>query len=255
MASSGRSSALKLAARGEPGRFRRVAPLISISELAGPGSAAVQGYKTLSPEPCAACGAPRGGCSINSSPLGRDQTAPVAHYRAGGVAYSNFQHPQIARGQPTAALGPPLKVCARGGRTSQRNSSSSSSSSTAATTPPPGPPAPANPLSYLQLDYCGLYDDHRNPYGYPAMSEEDLMLEDDQRATLTLFIRNVRHSRSEVEQRIKKYRIIEEVVIKRPAQGQAGAFAFLQFQNLDMAHRAKVAISDWVIGRNPIKID
>ncbi|XP_007500609.2 putative RNA-binding protein 15B [Monodelphis domestica] len=106
------------------------------------------------------------------------------------------------------------------------------------------------------LDYYGLYDDRGRPYGYPAVCEEDLMPEDDQRATRNLFIGNLDHSVSEVELRraFEKYGIIEEVVIKRPARGQGGAYAFLKFQNLDMAHRAKVAMSGRVVGRNPIKI-
>uniref|UniRef100_A0A8C0BRH6 RRM domain-containing protein n=1 Tax=Buteo japonicus TaxID=224669 RepID=A0A8C0BRH6_9AVES len=82
------------------------------------------------------------------------------------------------------------------------------------------------------------------------------MPEDDQRATRNLFIGNLDHNVSEVELRraFEKYGIIEEVVIKRPARGQGGAYAFLKFQNLDMAHRAKVAMSGRVVGRNPIKI-
>ncbi|XP_004581822.2 putative RNA-binding protein 15B [Ochotona princeps] len=106
------------------------------------------------------------------------------------------------------------------------------------------------------LDYYGLYDDRGRPYGYPAVCEEELMPEDDQRATRNLFIGNLDHSVSEVELRraFEKYGMIEEVVIKRPARGQGGAYAFLKFQNLDMAHRAKVAMSGRVIGRNPIKI-
>uniref|UniRef100_A0A674K7A6 RRM domain-containing protein n=1 Tax=Terrapene triunguis TaxID=2587831 RepID=A0A674K7A6_9SAUR len=76
------------------------------------------------------------------------------------------------------------------------------------------------------------------------------------RATRNLFIGNLDHNVSEVELRraFEKYGIIEEVVIKRPARGQGGAYAFLKFQNLDMAHRAKVAMSGRVVGRNPIKI-
>ena len=76
------------------------------------------------------------------------------------------------------------------------------------------------------LDYYGLYDDRGRPYGYPAVCEEDLMPEDDQRATRNLFIGNLDHSVSEVELRraFEKYGIIEEVVIKRPARGQGGAY-------------------------------
>ncbi|KAM3849091.1 putative RNA-binding protein 15B [Vipera latastei] len=106
------------------------------------------------------------------------------------------------------------------------------------------------------LDYYGLYDERGRPYSYPLVAEEDLMPEDDQRATRNLFIGNLDHNVSEVELRraFEKYGIIEEVVIKRPARGQGGAYAFLKFQNLDMAHRAKVAMSGRVVGRNPIKI-
>ncbi|NXG19351.1 RBM15 protein, partial [Grallaria varia] len=106
------------------------------------------------------------------------------------------------------------------------------------------------------LDYYGLYDERGRPYSYPIVAEEDLMPEDDQRATRNLFIGNLDHNVSEVELRraFEKYGIIEEVVIKRPARGQGGAYAFLKFQNLDMAHRAKVAMSGRVVGRNPIKI-
>ncbi|XP_066471123.1 putative RNA-binding protein 15B [Tiliqua scincoides] len=106
------------------------------------------------------------------------------------------------------------------------------------------------------LDYYGLYDERGRPYGYPIVAEEDLMPEDDQRATRNLFIGNLDHNVSEVELRraFEKYGMIEEVVIKRPARGQGGAYAFLKFQNLDMAHRAKVAMSGRVVGRNPIKI-
>nr|XP_033782403.1 putative RNA-binding protein 15B [Geotrypetes seraphini] len=105
------------------------------------------------------------------------------------------------------------------------------------------------------LEYYGMYDERGQPYGY-TVPEEDLMPEDDQRATRNLFIGNLDHNVSEIELRraFAKYGIIEEVVIKRPARNQGGAYAFLKFQNLDMAHRAKVAMSGRVFGRNAIKI-
>ena len=66
-----------------------------------------------------------------------------------------------------------------------------------------GSPAPATLLQPLSrergMDYYGLYNDHGPPYGYPAVCEEDLMPEDDQRATRNLFIGNWDHSMSEVE--------------------------------------------------------
>lgn len=105
------------------------------------------------------------------------------------------------------------------------------------------------------LDYYGMFDERGRSFTY-QVPEEDLMPEDDHRATRNLFIGNLDHnvSESELRRAFDKYGMIEEVVIKRPARGQGGAYAFLKFQNLDMAHRAKVAMSGRVIGRNPVKI-
>ncbi|XP_024916249.1 putative RNA-binding protein 15B [Cynoglossus semilaevis] len=107
------------------------------------------------------------------------------------------------------------------------------------------------------LDYYGMLDERGRPYGFPAMPVvEDLKPEDDQRATSNLFIGNLDGNVTEAELRrgFDKYGIIEDVVIKRPARGQGGAYAFVKFQNLDMAHRAKVAMQGRLIGGNPIKI-
>ncbi|TWW61391.1 RNA-binding protein 15B [Takifugu flavidus] len=107
------------------------------------------------------------------------------------------------------------------------------------------------------LDYYGMLDERGRPYGFPPMPVvEDLKPEDDQRATSNLFIGNLDGNVTEVELRrgFDKYGIIEDVVIKRPARGQGGAYAFVKFQNLDMAHRAKVAMQGRLIGGNPIKI-
>lgn len=107
------------------------------------------------------------------------------------------------------------------------------------------------------LDYYGMLDERGRPYGFPPMPiVEDLKPEDDQRATSNLFIGNLDGNVTEVELRrgFDKYGIIEDVVIKRPSRGQGGAYAFVKFQNLDMAHRAKVAMQGRLIGGNPIKI-
>ena len=40
-----------------------------------------------------------------------------------------------------------------------------------------------------------------------------------------------------------KYGIVEDIDIKRPPPGTGNAFAFVKYQNLDMAHRAKVNFS------------
>ncbi|XP_045884940.1 putative RNA-binding protein 15B [Micropterus dolomieu] len=107
------------------------------------------------------------------------------------------------------------------------------------------------------LDYYGMLDERGRPYGFaPVPVVEDLKPEDDQRATSNLFIGNLDGQVTEAELRrgFDKYGIIEDVVIKRPARGQGGAYAFVKFQNLDMAHRAKVAMQGRLIGGNPIKI-
>lgn len=107
------------------------------------------------------------------------------------------------------------------------------------------------------LDYYGMLDERGRPYGFPPMPVvEDLKPEDDQRATSNLFIGNLDGNVTEAELRrgFDKYGAIEDVVIKRPARGQGGAYAFVKFQNLDMAHRAKVAMQGRLIGGNPIKI-
>uniref|UniRef100_A0A672GPZ5 RNA binding motif protein 15B n=1 Tax=Salarias fasciatus TaxID=181472 RepID=A0A672GPZ5_SALFA len=107
------------------------------------------------------------------------------------------------------------------------------------------------------LEYYGMLDERGRPYGFPPMPVvEDLKPEDDQRATSNLFIGNLDGSVTEGELRrgFDKYGVIEDVVIKRPARGQGGAYAFVKFQNLDMAHRAKVAMQGRLIGGNPIKI-
>ncbi|XP_054641726.1 putative RNA-binding protein 15B [Dunckerocampus dactyliophorus] len=107
------------------------------------------------------------------------------------------------------------------------------------------------------LDYYGMLDERGRPYGFPpAPLLDDLKPEDDQRATSNLFIGNLDGGVTEAELRrgFDKYGVIEDVVIKRPARGQGGAYAFVKFQNLDMAHRAKVAMQGRLICGNPIKI-
>ncbi|XP_061688053.1 putative RNA-binding protein 15B [Syngnathoides biaculeatus] len=108
------------------------------------------------------------------------------------------------------------------------------------------------------LDYYGMLDERGRPYGLaPAPPPpDDLKPEDDQRATSNLFIGNLDGGVTEAELRrgFDKYGAIEDVVIKRPARGQGGAYAFVKFQNLDMAHRAKVAMQGRLVGGHPVKI-
>ncbi|XP_018114464.1 putative RNA-binding protein 15B [Xenopus laevis] len=109
--------------------------------------------------------------------------------------------------------------------------------------------------------YYPLYEERARgaTYGMSSTStaeDEQLAPEDDHRATRNLFIGNLDHMVTEVDLRraFDKYGPIEEVVIKRPGRGQGAAYAFLRFQNLDMAHRAKLAMSGRLLGRNAMKI-
>lgn len=106
------------------------------------------------------------------------------------------------------------------------------------------------------LEYYSLLEEKGRGHMYQPSPEDELKPEDDQRATSNLFIGNLDYTVSEAELRrsFDKYGIIEEVIIKRPARGHGGAYAFLKFQNLDMAHRAKVAMQGRVVGGNPVKI-
>lgn len=80
--------------------------------------------------------------------------------------------------------------------------------------------------------------------------------EEDPLATRTLFAGNLEINISEEELRriFGKYGILEDIDIKRPAPGTGNAFAFVRYQNLDMAHRAKVELSGQYIGKFQCKI-
>lgn len=80
--------------------------------------------------------------------------------------------------------------------------------------------------------------------------------EDDPLATRTLFAGNLEINISEEELRriFERYGIVEDIDIKRPPPGTGNAFAFVRFQNLDMAHRSKVELSGQYIGKFQCKI-
>ncbi|XP_034021792.1 putative RNA-binding protein 15B [Thalassophryne amazonica] len=107
------------------------------------------------------------------------------------------------------------------------------------------------------LDYYSMLDERGRPFVFPPVpAVEDLKPEDDQRATSNLFIGNLDGNVTEADLRraFDKYGIIEDIVIKRPSRGQGGVYGFVKFQNLDMAHRAKVAMQGRLIGGNLVKI-
>lgn len=80
--------------------------------------------------------------------------------------------------------------------------------------------------------------------------------EDDPLATRTLFAGNLEINISEEELRriFGRYGIVEDIDIKRPLPGTGNAYAFVRYQNLDMAHRSKVELSGQYIGKFQCKI-
>ncbi|XP_074019498.1 RNA-binding protein 15 [Numenius arquata] len=139
---------------------------------------------------------------------------------------------------------------------------------------PPPPPLPRE--LERERDYGGFYEARVRPaYGLErvagvaaaggfrgggggagAASEEEISPEDDQRANRTLFLGNldITVSESDLRRAFDRFGVITEVDIKRPGRGQTSTYGFLKFENLDMAHRAKLAMSGKVLLRNPIKI-
>nr|XP_033774291.1 RNA-binding protein 15 [Geotrypetes seraphini] len=124
--------------------------------------------------------------------------------------------------------------------------------------PPPPPPLPRE--LERERDY-GFYGNRVRP-AYAALEqrvgfgEEEISPEDDQRANRTLFLGNldITVSESDLRRAFDRFGVITEVDIKRPSRGQASTYGFLKFENLDMAHRAKMAMSGKVVVRNAIKI-
>ncbi|MCL4153939.1 UNVERIFIED_CONTAM: hypothetical protein GTU68_043266 [Idotea baltica] len=80
--------------------------------------------------------------------------------------------------------------------------------------------------------------------------------EDDPLSTRTLFAGNLEINITEDELRriFGRYGIVDDIDIKRPPPGTGNAYAFVRFQNLDMAHRAKIELSGQYIGKFQCKI-
>ncbi|KAI3356837.1 hypothetical protein L3Q82_003489 [Scortum barcoo] len=123
--------------------------------------------------------------------------------------------------------------------------------------PPPPPPLPRE----LERDReFALFEARARPAFIAeraAFREEDFISpEDDQRANRTLFLGNLDITVTEADLRraFDRFGVITEVDIKRPTRGQTSTYGFLKFENLDMAHRAKLSMSGKIVGHNPIKI-
>lgn len=126
--------------------------------------------------------------------------------------------------------------------------------------PPPPPPPPPLPRELERDREFALFEARTRPAFIAeraAFREEDFISpEDDQRANRTLFLGNLDITVTEADLRraFDRFGVITEVDIKRPTRGQVSTYGFLKFENLDMAHRAKLSMSGKVVGRNPIKI-
>lgn len=127
--------------------------------------------------------------------------------------------------------------------------------------PPPPPPPPPHVRDLERDRDFSVYDARNNrPPFIPECAvfrEDDVMTpEDDHRANRTLFLGNldVGVTESDLRRAFDRFGMITEVDIKRAVRGQGNTYGFIKFENLDMAHRAKVAMSGKVVGHNPIKI-
>uniref|UniRef100_A0A8C5E9F8 RNA-binding protein 15 n=1 Tax=Gouania willdenowi TaxID=441366 RepID=A0A8C5E9F8_GOUWI len=125
--------------------------------------------------------------------------------------------------------------------------------------PPPPPPPPH--LRDLERDRgFPLYESRNRASFIPECAvfrEDDLMSpEDDQRANRTLFLGNLDTTvtDSDLRRAFERFGVITQVDIKRAVRGQSNTYGFVKFENLDMAHRAKIAMAGKIVGHNPINI-
>ncbi|XP_041084057.1 RNA-binding protein 15-like [Polyodon spathula] len=122
----------------------------------------------------------------------------------------------------------------------------------------PPPPPPPLPRDLQRVREYAFFDARARPaYNRTAFREEEVLSpEDDERANRTLFLGNldITATQSDLRRAFDRFGVVTEVDIKRPTQGQTSTYGFLKYENLDMAHRAMIAMSGKVICRKPIKI-
>merc|ERR1712226_353166 len=106
----------------------------------------------------------------------------------------------------------------------------------------------------------GRYDD-RNQGGYQKKEKFPNYLnhippEDDPLATRTLFAGNLELNITDEEMKriFGRYGRLVDIDVKRPAPGTGNAYAFIRYENLDQAHRAKKELSGQYIGKFRCKI-
>ncbi|KAM9320829.1 RNA-binding protein 15 [Gastrophryne carolinensis] len=124
--------------------------------------------------------------------------------------------------------------------------------------PPPPPPLPRD-LERNRGDFS-FYESRVRP-SYPidhrlSLREDDNTADNEMRANRTLFLGNldINVTESELRRAFERFGTITEVDIKRAVRGQTSTYGFIKFENLDMAQRAKLAMSGKTILGNCIKI-
>ncbi|CAG0916933.1 unnamed protein product [Notodromas monacha] len=120
--------------------------------------------------------------------------------------------------------------------------------------PPPGsliPPGPLGGPGLPPTQRRSLNKKDRFPNYLQHLAPEE-----DPLATRTLFAGNldVSISDDEVRRIFGRYGKLEDVDIKRPPPDTGNAYAFLRYENLDMAHQAKISLSGQYIGKFLCKI-
>ncbi|KAK0137834.1 RNA-binding protein 15 [Merluccius polli] len=173
----------------------------------------------------------------------RGNVHPQRAMSPAGLGYRDYRLQQLALGHLPSPHAPPLPHAHAQAHAQQQ------------------PPPPIH-LRDLERDREFSIFESRNPRPQfipecAPFREEDLMApEDVQRANRTLFLGNldITVTDHDLRRAFDRFGVITEVDIKRAVRGQNSTYGFLKFENLDMAHRAKVAMSGKVVGRNPIKV-
>lgn len=108
-------------------------------------------------------------------------------------------------------------------------------------------------VGYQGMDHKGVRENKKDKF--PNYLDHKPP-EDDPLATRTLFTGNLELNITEEEMRriFGRYGRLVDIDIKRPPPGTGNAYAFIRFENLDQAHRAKVELSGQYIGKFQCKI-
>lgn len=122
--------------------------------------------------------------------------------------------------------------------------------------------APLHPLYGPPRHFLPPFRPHPIPHLIPEKKEKfpnylhHIPPEQDPLATRTLFAGNLEISIMDEELRriFGRYGVVEDIDVKRPLPGTGNAYAFVRYQNLDMAHRAKVELSGQYLGKFQCKI-